>query len=92
MATEHAQVEWSVRFVRFHGMRSRDGLFPAKPKIEPFLTDLAVPGHVAAATQNQALNALGLLAMCVLHHASEIAASRPGMGLAVCLPRPASFR
>jgi Phage integrase, N-terminal SAM-like domain len=48
--TERAYVEWIVRFVRFHGMRSRDHLFPAEPKIESFLTDLAVHGHVAAAT------------------------------------------
>jgi integrase len=42
-------VEWIVRFVRFHGMRSREDLFPAEPKIESFLTDLSVHGHVAAA-------------------------------------------
>jgi hypothetical protein len=50
--TERSYVEWIVRFVRFHGMRSREGLFPAEPKIESFPTDLAVHGHVAAATQN----------------------------------------
>ena len=37
--TERAYVEWIVRFVRFHAMRSRDDLFPAAPKIEAFLTD-----------------------------------------------------
>jgi len=36
-------------------------LFPAEPKIEAFLTDRAVHGNVAAATQNQAMNALVLL-------------------------------
>lgn len=48
--TERSSVEWIVRFVCFHGMRSRKDLFPAKPKIEAFLTDLAVHGNVAAAT------------------------------------------
>ena len=31
-------------------MRSRADLFPAEPKIEAFLTDLAVHGNIAAAT------------------------------------------
>jgi site-specific recombinase XerD len=69
--TERAYVEWIVRFIRFHGMRSRSELFPAEPKIESFLTDLAVHGHVAAATQNQAMNALMFLYKRVLHHAME---------------------
>jgi site-specific recombinase XerD len=56
--TERSYVEWIVRFVRFHGMRSRKDLFPAEPKIEAFLTDLAVYGNVAPATHNQAMNAL----------------------------------
>ena len=37
-----------MRFVRLHGIRSRDNFFPAELKIEAFLTDLAVPGNVAA--------------------------------------------
>jgi hypothetical protein len=53
--TERSYVEWIVRFVRFHGMRSREDLFPAEPKAESFLTDLAVNGNVAAAAQNQAM-------------------------------------
>ncbi len=69
--TERSYVEWIVRFVRFHGMRSREALFPAEPKIESFLTDLAVHGHVAAATQNQAMNALVFLYKRVLKHAME---------------------
>jgi len=28
--TERSYVEWIVRFVRFHGMRSREDLFPAQ--------------------------------------------------------------
>jgi len=46
--TERAYLEWIVRYVRFHRMRSRDALFPPEPNIEAFLTDLAVNGHVAA--------------------------------------------
>ena len=38
--TERSYVEWIVRFVRFHGVRSREDLFPTEPKIEAFLTDL----------------------------------------------------
>ena len=67
--TERSYVEWIVRFVRFHGMRSREDLFPAEPKIEAFLTDLAVHGNVAAATQNQAMNALVFLYKRALNHA-----------------------
>jgi integron integrase len=67
--TERSYVEWIVRFVRFHRMRSREDLFPAEPKIESFLTDLAVHRNVAAATQNQAMNALVFLYKRVLTHA-----------------------
>jgi Phage integrase, N-terminal SAM-like domain len=56
--TERSYVDRIVRLVRFHGMRSREDFFPAEPKIEAFLTDLAVHGNIAAATQNQAMNAL----------------------------------
>ena len=51
--TERAYVEWVIRFIRFHRMQSRAALFPAESKIEAFLTDLAVHGNVAAATQNR---------------------------------------
>jgi hypothetical protein len=67
--TERSYVEWIVRFVRFHGMRSRTDLVPAEPKIEAFLTDLAVHGQVAPSTQNQAMNALVFLYKRVLNHA-----------------------
>ena len=69
--TERTDGEWIIRFVRFHGMRSRDHLFPAEPMIESFLTDLAVKRNVAAATQNQAMHALVCLSTRVLHHAME---------------------
>ena len=32
--TERFFVDWIVRFVRFHGMPSREHLFPAEAKIE----------------------------------------------------------
>jgi len=67
--TERAYVEWIIRFTRFHSMRSRAEIFPAEPKIEAFLTDLAVRGNVAAATQNQAMNALVFLYKRVLKQA-----------------------
>src|ERR671924_954912 len=69
--TERSYVDWIVRFIRFHGMRSREDLFPAEPKIEAFLTDLAVHGNVAAATQSQAMNALVFLYKRVVNHAME---------------------
>ena len=69
--TERAYLEWIVRYVRFHRMRSRDALFPPEPKIEAFLTDLAVNGNVAAATQHQAMNALVFRYKRVLTHHLE---------------------
>src|SRR5437867_1738669 len=69
--TERSYVEWIRRFARFHRMQSRDDLFPAEPKIEAFLTDLAIEGNVAAATQNQAMHALVFLYKRVLDQALE---------------------
>jgi len=59
--TERSYVDWIVRFIHFHRMRSREDLLPGEPKIEAFLTHLAVEGNVATATQNQAMNALVFL-------------------------------
>src|SRR6266571_315211 len=69
--TERAYLEWIVRFIRFHRMRSREDLVPAEAKIEAFLTDLAIRGNVAAATQNQAMNALVFLYKRVLKQALD---------------------
>jgi integron integrase len=69
--TERAYLDWIVRYVRFHRMRSRDDFFPPEPKIEAFLTDLAVNGNVAAATQYQAMNALVFLYKRVLNHSMQ---------------------
>jgi integrase len=54
--TEACYVEWAVRFIRFHGLRHPNSMGAAE--IEIFLSDLAVRGHVAVSTQNQALCAL----------------------------------
>ena len=62
---------WTVRVVRVCGLRSRDRLFPAEPLIEACLTDLAVHGHVAATTQNQAMPVLVCLDTRVLTHVME---------------------
>ncbi len=69
--TERSYVEWIKKFVRFHVMRSREDLLPAEPKIESFLTDLAINGNVAPATQNQAMNALVFLYKRVLKHSLD---------------------
>jgi integron integrase len=57
--TEEAYVGWVKRFILFHGKRHPAEL--GEPEVSAFLTHLAVVGQVAAATQNQALNALVFL-------------------------------
>jgi hypothetical protein len=52
-------------------MRSRDDLCPPEPNIEAFLTDLAVNGNVATATQHQAMHALVCLDTRVLTHSMQ---------------------
>ena len=54
--SEPSYGDWIRRYVQFHQMQSRDDLQGAEAKIELFLSDLAVRGHVAASTQNQAFN------------------------------------
>lgn len=56
LRTERSYCDWVRRFVKFHGMKSRADLAGGKEKVEAFLTDLAVVGKVAAATQNQAFH------------------------------------
>ena len=57
--TEQSYCDWIRRYIRFHGMRSREELIPGTGKVEMFLSDLAVNGNVAASTQNQALAGKG---------------------------------
>jgi integron integrase len=79
--TERSYCDWIKRYVKFHKMRSREELQPAEAKIELFLSSLAVEGHVAASTQNQAFNALLFLYREILHQMLEniqaVRADRP---------------
>jgi hypothetical protein len=54
--TEEAYVQWVKRFILFHGKRHPAQM--GEPEVSALLSHLAVDGQVAAATQNQALNAL----------------------------------
>jgi hypothetical protein len=65
--TERSYCDWVRRFVHFHAMNSREQMLPAEPKIEAFLSDLAVKANVAVSTQNQAFNALLFVYREVLH-------------------------
>ncbi len=62
--TEQAYLQWVRRFIFFHKKRHPDEM--GRPEVEAFLTHLAVEGLVAAATQNQALNAIVFLYKKVL--------------------------
>jgi integron integrase len=62
--TEKNYWYWIRYFLRFHGMRHPTEL--AEPEVRAFLSFLATQRHVAAATQNQALNALVFLYAKVL--------------------------
>ena len=62
--TEEAYVHWVKRFILFQGKRHPAEM--GEREVAAFLTHLAVEGQVAAATQNQALNALVFLYRQVL--------------------------
>ncbi|MGH9367689.1 MAG: integron integrase, partial [Thermoanaerobaculia bacterium] len=64
LRTEEAYVAWIRRFILFH--RKRHPAEMGEAEINAFLSDLAVRGHVAASTQNQALAALLFLYRNVL--------------------------
>ncbi|MCK5728666.1 MAG: integron integrase [Methylococcales bacterium] len=67
--TENSYCDWIKRFILFHKMQIREEVFiRPEGKIEDFLTHLAVNNHVAASTQNQAMNALVFLYKHVLEH------------------------
>src|SRR6266446_6648808 len=61
---EPAYVAWIRRYIFFHGKRHPAELGAAE--VTRFLSSLAVDGHVAASTQNQALGALLFLYRDVL--------------------------
>ncbi len=56
LRTEEAYSGWVRRFLRAYAGQHPRAL--GAPEVEAFLTNLAVRGHVAASTQNQALSAL----------------------------------
>ena len=67
--TEQCYGDRIKRYIHFHRLKARDELLgDAEAKMETFLSDLAVNGHVAASTQNQAFNAILFLYREVLHH------------------------
>jgi integron integrase len=57
--TEEAYVGWIRRFIRFHQKRHPRTM--GETEVVAFLSSLALKGHVAASTQNQALSALVFL-------------------------------
>ena len=64
LRTEDAYHDWCKRFILFHNKRHPQEM--AAPEINAFLTHLAVEGHVAASTQNQAFSAILFLYKHVL--------------------------
>jgi site-specific recombinase XerD len=64
LRTEKTYCYWIRFFIRFHGIRHPAGM--GAPEVHAFLEHLAMERHVAAATQNQALNALVFLYRQVL--------------------------
>jgi hypothetical protein len=82
LRTERCYGDWIKRYIRFHRMQSRDELLTSpESRIEQFLSDLAVNGHVTASTQNQAFKALLFLYGQILHRNLEnvqaVRADRP---------------
>ncbi|WP_256663673.1 phage integrase N-terminal SAM-like domain-containing protein [Pseudomonas sp. gcc21] len=65
--TEKSYWCWIRYFIRFHKLRYPLEMGPAE--VNAFLSWLAVDRDVAAATQNQALNAIAFLYARVLHPA-----------------------
>ena len=63
--TERTYTHWIARYIRFHGRRHPRDL--GADEVTTFLSSLANQGHVAAATQNQALAAILFLYREVLH-------------------------
>lgn len=79
---------WIVRFIGYHGVRHPKDM--GAEEVESFLTHLANERQVAAATQNQALNAIAFLYHQVLGQSIgpvKIAAAKQGKRLPVVLSR-----
>lgn len=62
--TEKTYCYWIRYFIRFHGLRHPASM--GAPEVKAFLEHLTVERYVAAATQNQALNAIVFLYRHVL--------------------------
>jgi integron integrase len=67
--TEQAYVDWTRRFILFHGKRHPTQMGAAE--VQAFLAHLAAERNVSASTQNQALSALLFLYREVLHKELE---------------------
>ncbi len=67
--TEKAYLDWIRRFILFHEKRHPAEM--GEEEIAAFLSHLAIDGHVAASTQNQALSALLFLYQQVLDRKLE---------------------
>src|SRR5499425_1214938 len=79
--TEESYVHWIKRFIFFHNKRHPAQM--GESEIGQFLSSLATDAHVAASTQNQALNALLFLYREVLEQKigfiqGVVRAKRPG--------------
>lgn len=85
--TEEAYVMWVRRFILFHNVRHPSSM--GADEVNAFLSSLAVNDHVAASTQNQALNALLFLYRHVLNEPlpwlAEITRAKRPMRLPVVL-------
>ena len=68
--TEQAYCDWIVRYIKFHGTK-RHPQDMGKTEIDTFLSHMATHGHVAAATQRQAFNAIIFLYRHVLDKSIE---------------------
>ena len=88
--TEDAYVQWIRRFIRFSGGRHPREM--GSEEIIAFLSNLAVERKVAAATQNQALNAITFLYRRVLDREvgdlGSMARAKKRRHLPVVLTRP----
>jgi integron integrase len=89
LRTEQAYVLWTKRYVLFHNKTHPDKLGPEH--VKHFLSYLAVERNVAAATQNQALNAIVFLYRQVLNKDpgkfNDFVRAKPGRQLPVVLSR-----
>ena len=80
LRTEQSYCDWVVRFLKFHRDRTGDWKHPREmggAEIGMFLTHLAAQQAVAAATQNQALNALLFLYGVTVNSAMTFSSDAP---------------